>query len=61
MERVKAGGWDQFAGFGEGDEAGVEEGVELGGEEEAVEDVESLGVAGAVGPGFGVAGAEEFG
>lgn len=30
-------------------------------EEEAVEDVEALGVARAVGPGFGVAGAEEFG
>lgn len=47
--------------FVEGDEARIEEGIKLGGEEKAVEGVEALGVRGAVGPGFGVAGAEEFG
>ncbi len=50
----------QHAFVVEGDQAGVEERIELGGEEEAVEDVETLGVGGAVGPGLGVAGAEEF-
>ncbi len=37
----------------------VEEGVEVGGQEEAVEDVQALGIAGAFGPGFGVAGTKE--
>ena len=39
----------------------VEEGVEVGAEEEAIEDVETLLVGLAFGPGFSVAGAEEFG
>lgn len=41
----------------------VEEGVEVGAEEEDVEAVEALGVGVgvALGPGLGVAGAEEFG
>jgi hypothetical protein len=44
----------QDAGVVEGDEAGIEERIELAGEEEAVEDVEALGVGGAVGPWLGV-------
>lgn len=44
-----------------GYEALVEEHVKVGGEEEAVVDVEAFGVGGAVGPRFDVAGAEEFG
>jgi len=54
-------GHDENSVVGEGDEAAVEEGVEVGGEEEAVEDVEALGVGGANGPGLGVAGAEGVG
>jgi hypothetical protein len=42
------------------DETLVKESVEVGGEEEAVVDVEAFGVGGAVGPWFDVAGAEEF-
>ena len=51
----------QHAFIVEGDQAGVEEGIELGGEEEAVEYVEAFGVGGAIGPWLGVAGAEEYG
>jgi hypothetical protein len=42
------------------DEATVEGSVELRGEQEAVPDVEALGVAGAVGPGLDVARAEQL-
>lgn len=55
---VELGGVDGDALVGEGREALVEEGVEVGAEEE---DVEALGVGVALGPGLGVAGAEEFG
>ena len=58
---VELGGVDRGALVVEGHEALVEEGVEVGAEEEAVEDVEALLVGLALGPGFGVAGAKEFG
>ena len=51
----------QGPGILEGNKSGVEEGIKLGGEQEAVEDVEALCVGGAIGPWLGVAGAEEFG
>lgn len=57
MERIKAGRDKQLAGVVKGDEARVEEGVQLGGEEETVENIEALGVCGAIGPWLGVAGA----
>ena len=50
---------DHRAILREGDQRGVEGGVVMGGEEQAVEDVEALGVAVANRPGFDVAGAEE--
>ncbi len=60
VDVTEFGGGDQQAGIVEGDEAGVEEGVVLGGEQQTVEDIEAFGVGGAVGPWFGVACAEEF-
>ncbi len=45
----------------DGDEAGIEGGVEMRPEEEAVEHVEALGIAPAVRPGLDVAGAQEVG
>jgi hypothetical protein len=51
----------EHAGIVEGDQAGIEQGVELGGEQEAVEDIEALGIGGAGGPRFGVAGAKKVG
>lgn len=47
---------DELAIFVYRDEASVEGGVEVGGEEEALEDVEMFGVGAAGCPGFDVAG-----
>ncbi len=60
MDVGELGSGQQQPLFVEGNQAGVEEGIELGGEQEAVEDVEAFGVGGAVGPWLGVAGAEQF-
>jgi len=55
-------GRDQDVSGGvETDEAPVEEGVEMGGEEEAVVDIEAVRVGGTVGPGKDVAGAKDLG
>ena len=43
------------------DEAGVERRIEMGRQQEAVEDVEALGVRVAVGPGLDVARAQKLG
>ena len=60
MERIDAPRGMQGANVIEGDQAGVEEGIELGREQEAVEDIETFDVVGAVGPWPGVAGAEKW-
>lgn len=52
---------DHGAVFGDGDEAGVERGVEVRPKEQAVEHVEPLGVAFTVGPRLDVARSQEIG
>ena len=52
-------GAEQVAVVGEGDESGIEERVEMRGEQEAVEDIQPFIVGFAVRPGFRVARAQE--
>ena len=59
VEGAEGVGDEDLAGLGEGDQAAVEGGVEVGGQEQTVVDVEALGVAGQA-PGLDVAGAEEL-
>ncbi len=58
---TKSGGSEQATFVSESDESGVEQRVKMGGEEEAVEDIQPLGVGFAIRPGFRVARPQEFG
>jgi hypothetical protein len=44
----------------ETDQEPIEQSVQVGGQEKAVEDIETFGIGRAVGPGFGVAGAQHL-